>query len=67
MGKYRVKKRFLEQSGEWHHPGELAEFDQKKAEPLLARGWIAEYRTEMTAPPETRGRRKRDAVAATGD
>lgn len=67
MAKYRVKKRFLEPSGEWHHPGDVAEFDREKAEVWLTRGWITTYQTQMMAPPETRARRKRDAVAATGN
>ena len=67
MAKYRIRKRFLEQSGEWHHPGEVAEFDKDKAQLFLSRGWIAEYQTQMVSPPETRVRRGRHAVAAAGD
>jgi hypothetical protein len=61
MAKYRVHKRFLEQSGQWHHPGDVVELSSDRAQLFLSRGWISEYRTEMVTPPETRGKRRRDA------
>lgn len=70
MAKYLVRKRFLESSGEWHHPGDVIDMDKKEAERLETRGWIMVYNTQMTAPPETRGflgrRRKQDAIPQTG-